>query len=236
MTQRIGLFGGSFDPVHIGHIASANELVDVLQLDNILMLPCAQHALQKVSAAAPQHRRAMLALAIKQSPHLSLDDRELQRQGITYSIDTCRELRAEYGADAVLCFIVGSDVLDSLHLWREWKQLLDIVNLVIMQRAVCSDDEVSQPSPVAISDEVASVLDNAVKTIRQPFGELIRVACTPYPVASSRIRPMLAERAHQKGDECQREPGVELEQNLRNMLPAQVLDYIDENGLYADAC
>ena len=150
LDKRIGILGGSFDPVHRGHIASVLELAERFDFEQVKLLPVGQHAIKKAPLAVAAHRKAMLDLAVRSYPQLIVDDRELRREGASYTIDTCCELRSELGDEATICFIVGSDVLVNLHLWQRWEELLGVVNLVVMRRAGISANESIAPEVMAL--------------------------------------------------------------------------------------
>jgi nicotinate-nucleotide adenylyltransferase len=131
--KRVGLFGGSFDPVHNAHVALARVALEELQLDEVRWVPVWQ-AWQKARELAPAaDREAMVRLAIAGVPRFVLDRIELRRRGISYTLDTVRELAAaEPGTEWVL--ILGQDQYASLHTWRDWRELVSLVTLAIANR------------------------------------------------------------------------------------------------------
>ena len=132
--MRIGLFGGSFDPVHDAHLALAQLALDQLQLDELRWVPTgvAWHKLSQPTPAV--HRAAMVELAIRGEPRFVLERCELDRPGPSYTLDTVRQLQAEHGgADWVL--IIGFDQYASLHQWVGWRELLSRVTLAVAGRA-----------------------------------------------------------------------------------------------------
>ncbi len=137
-TQRIGLLGGTFDPPHQAHVALAHLALTHLGLDAVWWIP-AGRPWQKLAAGGrtptgASHRRAMVALAIQGEPRFVLDDRELRRQGPSYTVDSLRELRAEHpGVEWTL--IIGQDQLSRFDTWRDWPQLLQWVTLAVAGRA-----------------------------------------------------------------------------------------------------
>jgi nicotinate-nucleotide adenylyltransferase len=131
--KRIGLMGGSFDPPHRGHLALARAALDALPLDEVRFLPAGLAWQKKDRQVTPaEHRKAMVELAIEGEPRFVLDDRELRREGPSYTIDTVRELQAEQHAQWFL--IVGQDQYANLHTWREWEDLLPRVTLAVAAR------------------------------------------------------------------------------------------------------
>jgi nicotinate-nucleotide adenylyltransferase len=131
--KRIGLYGGSFDPVHLGHLALARMAVEHLSLDELRVLP-AGDAWQKQRELAPaEHRAAMLALAIQGEPHLVLDRCELDRNGPSYMIDTVRHLKATRGP-GVWFLVIGQDQYGQLHTWHQWRELAREVTFAVAER------------------------------------------------------------------------------------------------------
>lgn len=221
MNKRIGVLGGSFDPVHRGHIASVLELAERFDLEHIKLLPVGQHALKQPPLALAAHRKAMLDLAVRSYPQLIVDDRELRREGASYTIDTCCELRSELGDEATICFIVGSDVLGNLHLWQRWEELLGVVNLVVMRRAGISANEVMAP-------EVMALLGTSVAQIDRPYGQLASVSLGEYPISSTQLRRELVQR----NDVTSNTEALNACHLWQESLPADVWQYIVAHDLY----
>lgn len=135
--QRIGILGGSFDPVHVGHLRLASEARDQLGLDRVILVPAAVQPLKHASRAAPtaaEHRLAMLRLAAEGHPWLETSDLELRRPGPSYTVDTLRALREALGPDAELYFIAGADVLRDLDRWYRVDELLSLARFVVASR------------------------------------------------------------------------------------------------------
>ena len=133
MTLRLGLFGGSFDPVHNAHLALARTALDALQLDRVLWIVAGQPWQKSRMLSDAPHREAMVRLAIADQPRFVLDRRELQRQGPTYTLDTVRELQAEQ-PQAQLFLLIGQDQYAGLHTWAGWTELLQRVVLAVANR------------------------------------------------------------------------------------------------------
>lgn len=131
--MRIGLFGGSFDPVHNAHLALARLALSELPLDEVRWVPVGQPWQKARQLAAPAHREAMVRLAIEGEPRFKLDRTELQRSGASFTLDTVRELQAQHpGRQWVL--ILGQDQYAGLHTWRDWRALLSRVSLAVAKR------------------------------------------------------------------------------------------------------
>jgi nicotinate-nucleotide adenylyltransferase len=131
--KRVGLFGGSFDPVHNAHVALAQLALKELALDEVRWIPAGQPWQKARQLAAPQHREAMVRLAIEGEPGFVLDRCELKRQGPSFTLDTVRELQAaDPGHQWFL--ILGQDQYAGLHTWRDWRELLSRVTLAVANR------------------------------------------------------------------------------------------------------
>ncbi len=131
--KRIGLFGGSFDPVHNAHIALAKVALAQLNLDELRWVPAGQPWQKTRPLAPPADREAMVRLAIADEPRFTLERSELRRRGMSFTLDTVRELQAaEPGNDWFL--VLGQDQYAGLHTWRDWRDLVNLVTLVIVPR------------------------------------------------------------------------------------------------------
>jgi nicotinate-nucleotide adenylyltransferase len=131
--KKIGLFGGSFDPVHLAHLGLARCALDQLGLDRLLWLP-AGRPWQKTGLASPEHRRAMVALMIEGEPRFAVDDSELERDGASFTVDTVRARRLADPTEQ-LFLVIGQDQYRRLHTWREWQALLGLVTVAVAARA-----------------------------------------------------------------------------------------------------
>lgn len=131
--KRLGVFGGAFDPPHLAHRALAEVALAQLQLDELRVLPTGQawHKTRPLTEA--QHRLAMAALAFADLPGLVLDDREIRRTGPSYTLDTLRELKAEY-PQAELYLVMGKDQADALPSWRDWQEIVQLAIICVADR------------------------------------------------------------------------------------------------------
>ena len=129
----IGILGGSFDPVHIGHLRLAIEAREALALSEVRFIPARQSPLRAPPRADAELRLALLQAALQDEPGLALDTRELSRPGPSYTVDTLRELRAALGV-APLCLLLGMDAFNGLAGWRDWRSLTDYAHLAVFAR------------------------------------------------------------------------------------------------------
>lgn len=134
-ARRIGILGGTFDPPHLGHLLIAETARDVLDLESVLFLPAGEPWLKSGQQITPaQHRLRMVRLAVADNPGFCVSDCEIRRGGATYTVDTLRELTLDYPDDIQWYFIVGSDVLDQFHRWKEPDRILELCRLAVIER------------------------------------------------------------------------------------------------------
>jgi nicotinate-nucleotide adenylyltransferase len=208
-NPAIGLLGGTFDPVHFGHLRSALDVADALSLDQVRLIPCSvpPHRQQPIASAA--ERRLLLELGIKNHPLLTVDDRELHRDGPSYTMDTLLDVRADF-PDNPLFLIVGTDAFSNLTTWSRWEQLLDVAHIVVMTR----------PDSVIVCSEV---LQNWFETHQaksedrsNKAGSIWTVDVTQMAISATQIRAAL-----QQG------------KDVRYWLPDAVITLIEQLGLYS---
>lgn len=130
----IGVYGGTFDPVHIGHLQTVLEIKETLQLEQILFIPCAQPPHRKAPVVCAEYRARMLELAVRAQPGFHVDRQEIEREGYSYTVDTLESLRKQY-EDKILCLILGMDAFLGLLHWYRWQSLFDLSHLVVMCRS-----------------------------------------------------------------------------------------------------
>lgn len=132
--RAIGVLGGTFDPIHFGHLRLAQELADAVSLDEVLFIPAAIPPHRQQPATSAQQRAGMVALAIQDNPSFRLDMRELLREGASYTIDTLQSLRLELGEETSISLLLGSDAFLGLPGWHHWQELLDLAHIVVAYR------------------------------------------------------------------------------------------------------
>jgi len=129
----IGIYGGTFNPVHYGHLRTALEVNELFDLDDIRLLPCSLPAHRENPSVNAQMRLQMLQLAVKDYPQLQVDSREIDRAGISYMVDTLAEVRAESPGTPIILFM-GADAFNGLSGWHQWQALFDYAHIVVMTR------------------------------------------------------------------------------------------------------
>lgn len=130
--QRIGIFGGTFDPPQLGHISAAEQVANALSLDKVLFVP-AGDPWQKSDVSSSQDRKQMVSLAIEGNPLFELSTVEIDREGPTYTVDTLQSLSVRYG-DAELFFLMGDDAFAGIKTWKSWEKLPTFATLVVISR------------------------------------------------------------------------------------------------------
>lgn len=209
MRERLGLLGGTFDPIHVGHLALARAAIVALRLDRVVLLPTGQ-PWQKPGLGTPgAHRLEMVRRAIAGDARLSVDDLELRRPGRTYTIDTLAQLRAAHGAQPLLAWIMGSDQLRNLSSWHRWRELLDHAHLAVTQRERVPLSGLPAEVDALVAERGADALPDA------PAGSIVFFRMPPVPVSATAVRAQLAARQRPDG-----------------LVPPSVLDYIDRHHLY----
>ncbi len=133
--RRIGILGGTFDPPHLGHLLIAETARVALDLESVMFLPAGEPWLKSGQRITPTHHRLrMVQLAVADNPDFCVSDCEIRRTGATYTVDTLRQLRCGFPRDTELYFIVGSDVLEQFHRWKEPEAILDLCRLAVIER------------------------------------------------------------------------------------------------------
>ena len=133
-NMSVALLGGTFNPIHFGHLNLANCLVDYLQVESVRMIPCAIPPHRETPSVSAEQRLAMLQLAIDGHPLLTSDDLELRKSTPSYSIETVQQIRQQVGEETPLFFCIGMDSLLTIDSWHHWQQLLDYCHLAICPR------------------------------------------------------------------------------------------------------
>ncbi len=205
------IFGGTFDPVHFGHLRAAAELYEQLQLDDFRILPAGQPPHRGRTQASASDRLHMLQLALQDHPGIRLDDSEIRRQGPSYMVDTLRQLRASIGAQRPLLLALGQDTANKLDQWHEWQQLPRLAHLLVMTRP---DHVPGYQATLAnvLQPRITQQMDDLWQA---PAGHVLHLPITALAISATDIRRQIASG---------RDPAF--------LLPASVLAYIREQGLY----
>ncbi len=186
-ATAIGLFGGTFTPIHNGHLRLALELRERLKLDRVHIVPSARPPHRAAPEVSPQRRLEWARLACAGEPSLIVDDREIRRDGPSYTYDTVAEVHAEQ-AGATLVLLLGDDAANQLHTWHRWRELFELANLIFVERPY----EPSAPSPELARFLRGRRAANAAELLALPRGRWMSVSIPPLAISSTRIRGLLA--------------------------------------------
>ncbi|MET1068432.1 MAG: nicotinate-nucleotide adenylyltransferase [Pseudomonas prosekii] len=208
--RRIGVLGGTFDPVHIGHLRGALEVAEYLGLDELRLTPSARPPHRSTPQVSAQDRLAMVECAVVGVAPLVVDARELQRDKPSYTIDTLELMRAEMAADTQVFLLLGWDAFCGLPTWHRWEELLQHCHILVLQRP----DADSEP-PDALRNLLAARSVSDPLALKGPSGQIAFVWQTPLAVSATQIRQLLASG-----------------KSVRFLVPDAVLAYIDAHGLY----
>jgi len=210
LKHSIGILGGTFDPVHYGHLRVALECKENLGLDELRMLPCARPPHRDQPIATAEQRLAMLELALQDSEHILADDRELTRSGLSYTIDTLMSLKIDF-PQSDLFLIVGSDSFQSLPSWHNWEQILEFANIVIAKRPDSKDDRLSKTGRI-----LSGCFVNELDKLRQmPNGAIFELHVSQLDISSTGIRKLVLQK-----------------KSPQYLLPKAVINYIENHSLY----
>ena len=214
--KPIGILGGTFDPIHFGHLRLAEEMLELAGLQQIRFIPAGTPPHRDSPRTAARHRSAMVQLAIASQPAFVLDDREVERTAPCYTVDTLRELRAEYGATQPLCLLMGGDAFLQLHTWHEWEQLFELAHIVVGYRPGFTLEERLHSAPEKLHRHYQQRLCTVAALSQQPCGGITELAIPKLEISATLIRSRVAEN-----------------RTIRYLLPDAVANYIHQHHLYA---
>lgn len=206
----IGIFGGTFDPIHYGHLRTALEVADAFSLSEVRFIPCRLPPHRGRPSAAADDRLAMLELSLEGSdPRFRIDDREMKREGPSYMVDTLASIRAE-SSECPLCLIVGLDAFQGIPAWHRWREIFKLAHVVVMQR----------PFEAEFAEALERVLEERLVSSRsmlhqRPAGAIYFEDVSQLAISASRIREL-----------------IRTGKSTQYLLPDCVREFIARRGLY----
>lgn len=190
--EQIGILGGSFDPVHLGHLRAAVELRQTLGLDHVRLVPCAKPPHRAPAVAAVEQRLQMLQAAIGSEPGLVVDDREVYMDGPSYTVNTLMQLQEDIPSSG-FCLALGLDAFRYLHTWYRWQQLFELANIVVLHRPGWDKKTVLQSLDRQVKVEVEAKLTTEAGDLGGvKSGKVCFMAVTGLEISSTRIRELVA--------------------------------------------
>jgi len=207
---RLGVLGGTFNPVHLAHLRLAEELRETLELERVLLVPAGEPALKHTDVAPARHRLAMLQRAVAANPALEVDDLEVRRSGPSYTVDTLETLRERHRG-AELWFLLGADALAELESWRSPARLFELASFAVATRPGYAP-RLRELLPRALA---APFRDGPRGLVHASGTELVAVPFTPLEISASDVRRRAA-----RGE------------SIRYLVPDEVREYIAKHHLY----
>ncbi len=208
----IGILGGTFDPIHLGHLRLAQEVAETLALGEVRFIPGGTPPHRAAPQTAVAHRVAMVKLAIAGNPMFVLDERETQRTGKSYTVDTLAELRAELGPACPLVLMMGADAFLGFESWHRWQDIFTLAHIAVAHRPGSTLDAM----PPALAREFAQRRGSDPRAVhRASSGIIVEAPITALDISATQVRGLVRAR-----------------HSARYLLPPDVLAYIDDNKLF----
>ncbi len=215
--MHLAIFGGTFNPVHYGHLRGAEEVLDKALADKALFIPVFKPPHKDAAGLAPPvHRVEMLRLAIEGNPAFALSTMEVDREGVSYTIDTLTEIFDTYSPRPVVSLVIGTDSFNDFSSWHRYQEIIDLANLVVISRVGPELKEIGEVLPVELA--ASFCYDSTDDLFKGSEGRFIKfLSSASVDISSSMIRDLVA-----RGE------------GLKHLMPDKVIDYIKENGLYRE--
>lgn len=214
--KPIGIFGGTFDPIHNGHLRLAQELAVSLALKEVRFIPAGRPPHRASPAVSSEQRLEMVRLAIADNPLFAVDEREIHKLEPCYTVNTLQELRLALGAEQPLCLLMGADQFMGLISWHDWQTLFELAHIVVAHRPGFPQISWADSLPDALQQALKQRQVTDVHALHEtPYGGILTQAITPLDISATYIRHSL-----QTGG------------SPRYLLPDVVLDYIQTHQLY----
>ena len=213
MHKAIGILGGTFDPIHYGHLRLAQEVSEALGLAQTRFIPGGTPPHRAAPQSAVAHRVAMVKLAISDNPWFAIDERETHRSGPSYSFDTLSELRAELGSAQPLVLMMGADAFVAFNRWHRWREIFSLAHIAVAHRPGAALADIQDES---LAHEFAQRrTSDAAMVHRACAGSIVVAPITALDISATAIRAAIHAR-----------------RSVRYLLPVAVLNYIESNHLF----
>lgn len=219
-SAPIGVLGGTFDPIHNGHLRLAQEALEQCGLAAVRIIPAGIPPHRNEPHADMQHRLEMARLAIQDNAAFMLDEREIHRSGTSYTVDTLNSLRGEFGSEQPLCLLMGGDAFLQLDTWHEWKQLFELAHIVVMQRNGRPLGNLIEQAGAELREAYRTRLAPTPGALHEvPAGRIAVIDMPALEISATGIRGRCAQG-----------------RSLRYLVPDAVAGYIQSHHLYTQAC
>jgi nicotinate-nucleotide adenylyltransferase len=209
----IAILGGTFNPIHLGHLHLAKQLQAKFGFDTIRFMPAALPALKDTPSATAEQRAELVKITIENEAHFTLDTRELSRSGTSYTIDTLISLREELGNEVSLCWLMGSDAFAHLNAWHRWQELLNYAHLVVVKRP--HSDDLSKLNAEMKKLLITHEAKRSEEIKQHAHGKILIQEVAALDISSTQIRKNIA---HGK--------------DASVLVPTAALQYIQSHQLY----
>ena len=212
ITKNLLIYGGSFDPPHLGHLNTALNVQQYVHFQSFIFIPCKSPVLKNTTCATPADRIGMLTIMLKNHPEFSVSTREIDRESPSYMTETLTSYRNEYGPSSSITLLLGIDAFLNLHHWHEWEKIPMLCNLLVIQRKNSPEQETPDAlKPLLLNHQCTNPLD--LKNCSH--GRIAYFDAGQYSVSSTKLRNQLQSNA-----------------DISDDLVPEVYDYIKSHGLY----
>lgn len=213
--KPIGILGGTFDPIHYGHLRLAEEMLELADLQQIRFIPVGNPPHRDTPQVSAEHRSAMVQLAIADHPAFVLDEREVKGINKCYTVDTLHALRCELGETQAICLLMGGDAFLQLHTWHEWEQILNLAHIVVGYRPGFTLEKRIHNAAPQLYQHYQKRLCSVDYLSQHPAGGIAELAIPKLEISATLIRTRVAE-----------------DRTIRYLLPETVTNYIYQHNLY----
>jgi nicotinate-nucleotide adenylyltransferase len=215
-TAPVGILGGTFDPIHLGHLRLAEEVAQTLRLSEVRFVPSGTPPHRAAPRTPTAHRLAMVRLAASGNALFKVDEREVRRAGPAYTFDTLTEIRAETGADLPLVLLVGADAFLDFAAWHRWHEVFGLAHIAVAHRPGFPVERWREAMPQPLAREYAARLMRQPLAVHlAPAGGIVVIPFTALDISATAIRELVRTGG-----------------SPRYLLPDPVLDYIRSEALY----